>query len=247
MIYGILAGFGVILASIFGSLLALLFKKISHKTNDMMLGFAAGVMFAAAFLGLLPEAFGGGSLNEIVITVVGVIVGAIFMSLVESLIPHAHFDDGQIIEKANHQHLSRVMLLIFAIALHNIPEGLATGIVFGKGINDNTMTVAISMIIQKIPEGLIVMMPLLALGMTRIRALGYGVLVAMMMLPGVILGVMVGGLPILVSAFFYAFTFGAIIFVISNEIIPETHEHGFEKAATFALIVGVLIVAIIAI
>ena len=100
------------------------------------------------------------------------------------------------------------------------------------------------MIIQKIPEGLIVIVPLLGLGMKKSKAFMISALIAFMMLPGIILGVLLGALPVLLTSFFYAVTFGAIVYVVSDEIIPESHEHGNERAATFSLIAGILMVVL---
>ncbi len=245
MTFGLLAGACVILASILGSLLGFIFKKISHKTNDMFLGFAAGIMLGAAFIGLLPTAFSGDTVLAVSLAVIGIVTGAVFISFLDKFVPHIHLDGGHMKESQTKSKANRTILLIIAIAIHNIPEGLATGIVFGKGITDNAIMMAISMVIQKIPEGLIVMIPLLNMGMTKKRAFGFSVIVALMMLPGVVIGALLGSLPLLLEIFFYGFTFGAIIYVISDEIIPESHEHGYQREATFSLITGILVVSLL--
>lgn len=245
MQYSLIAGLLVILSSILGSFIGIIFKKISHRTNDIFLGFAAGIMLCAVFTGLLPTALSGNSFILILIGVLGVIIGATFISLLDKFIPHVHFENENMDNKSIKKSSNRTLLLIFAIAIHNIPEGLATGIVFGNGINPNAIMVAISMIIQKLPEGLIVIIPLLSMGMKKNKAFLLSILVAFMMLPGIIIGAILGSLPLALGIFFYAFTFGAIIYVVSDEIIPESHEHGFQKEATFALIVGVLIVCLL--
>lgn len=244
--YGIIAGCFVILASIAGSLLGLAFKKITHRLNDMILGFASGVMLTAAFLGLLPTVFQ--NLTPISATAgsFGVFCGAILISLIDKFVPHVHFDSGHFKENDAVEHgNSRILLLIIAIAIHNIPEGLATGIVFSEGLTDNALMVMISMIIQKIPEGFIVTVPLLGMGTKKARSFTISLLIAFMMLPGVIIGVFLGTLPPLLTSFFYAFTFGAIVYVVSDEIIPESHEHGHQRAATFSLLSGTILVVLI--
>lgn len=243
--YGFIAGLFVIFASIIGSLLGLCLKKITHKINDSILGFAAGVMLAAAFIGLLPPAFIDTSPIGIVVAISGVIIGAVFISLIDRFVPHMHFDNGEFIASEAKSSGSKVMLLVIAIAIHNIPEGLATGIAFSNGMNENAFLVAISMTIQKIPEGLIVAVPLIALGMKKTKAFGISCIVALMMLPGLLVGIALSTLPAMLTAFFYAFTFGAIIYVISDEIIPESHEHGYQRSATFSLITGVLMVMLV--
>ncbi len=245
MLFGIIAGMFVIIASVLGSALGLVFKKISHKTNDIFLGFAAGIMFTAAFSGLLPTAFSGGSILSVFLAVAGIITGAWFISLLDKFVPHLHFNGEQFDESETKSTINRTLLLVLAIAIHNIPEGLATGIVFGHGLTDNAIMMAISMALQKIPEGFIVIIPLLSMGMKRSKAFGFSLLVAAMMLPGVIIGAFVGSLPLLLEVFFYAFTFGAIIYVVSDEIIPESHSHGFQRQATFALFAGIISVSLI--
>lgn len=238
---GFYAGLCVIAASIVGSLCALLVKKISHRTNDMFLGFAAGIMLAAAFLGLLPSAFAGEGIPALLIGIAGVVAGALFLSVIDKFVPHIH-PGNELGEDRERQGQSRVMLLVIAIAIHNIPEGLATGIAFSDGLTQSAYLVAISMIIQKVPEGLVVAVPMLVSGVKKSRVFGISCVVGLMMLPGLIAGILLGELPPFVNAFFYAFTFGAIVYVVSSEIIPESHTHGFEKPATFSVIAGVLTV-----
>ncbi len=243
--YGIIAGLFVILASILGSLLGLVFKKITHRTNDMILGFASGVMLTAAFLGLLPTVFQTFSTLHLIIGIAGIFAGALLISFIDKFVPHIHFDSGHMKEsETKSKGSSRVLLLVIAIAIHNIPEGLATGIVFSEGITHNAVMVAVSMIIQKIPEGLIVAVPLLGMGLKKTKVFKLSFIIALMMLPGIIIGVALGTLPHLLTAFFYAFTFGAIVYVVSDEIIPESHEHGYQRAATFALLTGIVLVTL---
>ncbi len=242
--YGIIAGICVIMAGVLGSALGLAFRKISHRTNDMILGFASGVMLTAAFLGLLPTAFEPFSAVTAVIGAAGIFTGALLISFIDKFVPHIHFDGGHMRDEHGKESSHRVLLLIIAIAIHNIPEGLATGIVFSEGITESALLVAASMIIQKIPEGLIVIVPLLGMGMKKLKAFGLSSLIAFMMLPGIIVGVLLGALPAMLTSFFYAVTFGAIVYVVSDEIIPESHEHNNERAATFALLAGVLMVVL---
>ena len=248
MYYGLLAGIFVILSSVLGSVIGLLIKNISHKTNDSLLGFAAGVMMSAAFLGLLPEAFlEDNTIFMNVIAIIGVLIGAFFISIIDKFVPHIHIhSDGEIKEdNPDHSGKNKILLLIIAIAIHNIPEGLATGLSFANGITKEGLIIALSMVIQKIPEGLIVTVPLLKSGTDKKKAFLISLVVAFMMLPGTVIGILLGTLPELLLMFFNAFTCGAIIYVVSDEIIPESHEHGFQKNATFALIIGILMVVMI--
>ncbi|MEG0230092.1 MAG: ZIP family metal transporter, partial [Oscillospiraceae bacterium] len=169
--YGILAGICVMLASVFGSVIGICIKNITHRINDMILGFAAGVMLTAAFVGLLPYAFEQKTFLGIAIGVIGILTGSIFMSMVDKFVPHIHFENDNIRQsEAKSKSMGKVLLLVIAIAIHNIPEGLATGIAFSNGFTKNALLMAISMIIQKIPEGLIVAVPLLAIVMKKTKS-----------------------------------------------------------------------------
>lgn len=247
MLYSLLGGLATIMCSVLGSVSGVFIKKISHKTNDMLLGYAAGVMLAAAFVGLLPDAFGGGSAGEILVGTAGILAGAVCLSLADRFIPHSHFNGDEFSDSAakSKHNASRVLLLVIAIAIHNIPEGLATGMALTGGITKEGLTVLFSMMLQKVPEGLIVSLPLISLGMKKSKALLCSVGVAMMMLPGVLFGILFGMLPQLLSVFFTAFTFGTIVYVISDEVIPESHANGHQKAATFSLLGGILRVSMI--
>ena len=132
----------------------------------------AGVMLTAAFVGLLPTGFAQTDLIGIFTGCAGVVAGAWFISLMDRFVPHMNFENGTFDNSEAHGKTNRVLLLVIAIALHSIPEGLATGLSFSGGMSQNALPVALSMVIQKIPEGLIVMMPLLKLGMKRGRAFG---------------------------------------------------------------------------
>lgn len=246
--YAIAAGFALMLASLFGSAVSLIFKKISHRSADMSLGFAAGVMLAAAVVGLLPEMLTGSSWFSILTALIGVVAGGILISLLDRFIPHEH--EGNIAEvpdaaAGGEKKYSRVFLLAAAIAIHNVPEGLAVGVGFSGGLTDNALLLAISMAIQKIPEGAIVAIPLLAAGHGRAKAFKTSLLVALMVLPGAVLGAIFTQLPPQFTAFAYSFTFGAILYVIGDEIIPESHSHGFQKAATFSLIAGFMAIVVL--
>ncbi len=245
MLYGFIAGLAVMAAGIIGSAVALVFKRVSHRANDCIIGYAAGVMLAAAFVGLLPNVFYGQDVIGIIAGISGIAAGAVSITFVDRFVPHMHPNNREMDENSDKRGRNTTLLIVIAVAIHNIPEGLATGISFSQGITDSAFLVAVSMAVQKLPEGLIVTFPLLASGMKKGKAFLLSCLVALMMLPGLAAGVLLGALPPLLAAFFYAFTFGAIIYVVSDEIIPESHHNGFERWATFSLIGGILTVLLI--
>ena len=138
----LLTALGVGGATVFGSLMGFLFKNISHKFSDIVLSFAAGVMLAAAVLGLiLPSLEYGGDLG-IITTIVGIFVGALCLNLIDKLVPHLHKLVGQDLEPHNNANLSKVLLFVTAIAIHNLPEGIAAGVSFGTGDNSQALLIA---------------------------------------------------------------------------------------------------------
>ena len=227
-----------------GVLAGLLFRHIPHRLNDIVLGFAAGVMLAASILGLIAPAFevqGG-----ILLALCGTFAGAGLISILDRLVPHLHRIAG--IDTETHRSngsIGKALLFVTAIALHKIPEGLATGVSFGTGDIGDIITVAGSMSLQNIPEAIVIVTPLFAIGVAEGRILCISLAIAAVSVASVLAGcaltaVFAGAMP-----FMLASAGGAMLYVISDEMIPETHSHGYEKPATFALISGLLLVIIL--
>jgi ZIP family zinc transporter len=225
-----------------------LVKQPSRRTMDVMLGFAAGVMIAASFWSLLAPAIEmseGKALPAWVPATVGFVVGAIFLRGLDWILPHLHA--SQPMEKAEGIKTSwhRSVLLVLAITLHNIPEGLAVGVAFGAvaaGLPSATIAGAVALAIgigiQNFPEGLAVSVPLRREGMSRPKAFWYG------QLSGVvepIAGVIGAGLVLLaqpILPYALAFAAGAMIFVVVEELVPESQSGGHSDAATMGVIGG---------
>ena len=239
---GFLASLAAGLASGLGALPVLLFKKISDKVMSTMLGGAAGVMLAATSFSLIVPGIKSG--NElwpewgIYIVVAGMLAGAIFLDRVDKWLPHEHFFAGQ---EGPDSSLRRIWLFIIAITIHNFPEGLAVGVGFGGGDIGAGTSLAIGIGLQNMPEGLAVAMPLLGLGYSRWKAIGIGTLTGLVEPVGGLLGV--GAVTVFhpVLPLGLAFAAGAMLFVISDEIIPETHRKGKSRVATFGVMVGFVI------
>lgn len=143
--------------------------------------------------------------------------------------PHAH-----------NRSINRILLFVMAIAIHKFPEGLATGVIFDGNDLANAYTVAITIALQNIPEGMVVVTPLLMIGVRYLRVIGVGLAVALMEIAGVLLGYFIGDISAALLPVMTALAGGAMLYVISDEMIPETHSHGFEKPATYALVAGVM-------
>ena len=222
-----------------GALPVLFTRNVSDKLLDVMLGFSAGVMLAATFFSLLIPAISFGS---IWIAVLGIIVGAVALHLADRFIPHFHPTLGA---EGRSSRLSRVWLFALAITIHNFPEGLAVGVSFGTGDIAAGLVVAMAIGLQNMPEGLAVALPLLREGYSRRKSLEYCTLTGLVEPIGGLLGVALVSVfhPILPWAL--AFAAGAMLFVVSDEIIPESHRKGFERQATFGLIAGFIVMMLL--
>ncbi len=239
-----LTALGVGGATMFGSLLGFAFKKISHKFSDLVLSFAAGVMLAAAVLGLILPSVEYGGRYGIVITIIGIFAGALCLNLVDKLVPHLHRLVGTDIESHNNANLSKVLLFVMAIAIHNLPEGIAAGVSFGTGNNAEALTVAGGIALQNIPEGMVIVAPMLAAGIPKGRTFLIAAATGVVEVLGTLLGFFAVSVSTAILPFALAFAGGTMLYVISDEMIPETHAHGEERGATYALLFGFCVMLI---
>ena len=239
----LLTALGVGGATIFGSLIGFAFKNISHRFSDTVLSFAAGVMLSAAVLGLiLPSIEYGGSLG-IVITVAGIFAGALSLNLIDKLVPHLHKLVGSDIEPHHNANLSKVLLFVTAIAIHNLPEGIAAGVSFGAGDNAKALLIAGGIALQNIPEGMVIIGPMLSAGVSPRRTFVCALVTGLVEVLGTLLGYFAVSLASAVLPFALAFAGGTMLYVISDEMIPETHHSG-EGGVTYALLVGFCVMLI---
>ena len=222
-----------------GALPVLFTKKVSDKMLDTMLGFSAGVMLAATFFSLIIPTIDQGG---VWVAVAGIILGAITLHLVDRFIPHFHPALGM---EGPSSRLSRVWLFALAITIHNFPEGLAVGVSFGSGDVAAGLVVALAIGLQNMPEGLAVALPLLREGYSRRRSLWYGALTGLVEPVGGLLGVALVSIFNSILPWALAFAAGAMLFVVSDEIIPESHRKGFERQATFGLVAGFIVMMLL--
>lgn len=228
-------------SSLLGSSIGLLVRKIPHKWNDIFLGLCAGMMLAASIVCLILPAVKLGGTNNWWEVAAGVIAGMILIGLLDRITPHLHNISGVKEEEShiNNASLNRTLLFVMAIALHKLPEGMATGVSF-NGEPGNAIAISITIALQNIPEGMVVITPLLVVGVKSLNAFIIGITVAMLEIIGVYAGFFIGDVSELFLPFLLATAGGAMLYVISDEMIPETHSHGFQKPATYALVLGVL-------
>ena len=234
----LLTALGVGGATVFGSLIGFLFKNISHKFSDIVLSFAAGVMLAAAVLGLILPSLEYGGKFGILITIAGIFAGALCLNLIDKLVPHLHKLVGPDLEPHNNANLSKVLLFVTAIAIHNLPEGIAAGVSFGTGDDSQALLIAGGIALQNIPEGMVIIGPMLAAGVSPKRTFLCALATGVIEVIGTFLGFFAVTVATAILPFALAFAGGTMLYVISDEMIPETHAHGSERGATWALLVG---------
>ena len=234
----LLTALGVGGATVIGAVIGFLFKKISHRFSDIVLSFAAGVMMAAAVLGLiLPSLEYGGRLG-LPITVGGIFAGALCLALADKLIPHLHRLAGAEDEIHRDSKLGKVLLFVTAIAIHNLPEGIAAGVGFGTGNASQALVIAGGIALQNIPEGMVIIGPMLAAGVKPRRTFFLAMLTGLVEVVGTLIGYFAVRVASAILPFALAFAGGTMLYVISDEMIPETHAHGHQKGATYALLAG---------
>lgn len=234
----LLTALGVGGATIIGSILGFIFKKISHRFSDIVLSFAAGVMLAAAVLGLIVPSLEYGGKYGIIITVIGIFAGALCLNLIDKLVPHLHRLAGTDTESHNNQSLDKVLLFVCAIAIHNLPEGIAAGVGFGSGDVTQALIIAGGIALQNIPEGMVIIGPMLAAGVTPRKTFIAAMITGLVEVIGTLIGYFAVSVASAILPFALAFAGGTMLYVISDEMIPETHSHGSERGATYALLVG---------
>lgn len=242
-----ISAIGLGLASLLGSAIGMFVKNISHRLNDMFLGLCAGMMLAASIVCLIMPAIGMVPAAGLWQVVVGVAAGVALIGALDYVTPHLHRLTGLEIEKHSHnsKSVNRILLFVLAIALHKLPEGMATGIVFEGPDQQNAIAVALTIALQNIPEGMVVVTPLLMIGMSYLRTSLVALAVAAIEVAGVYLGFALGGISKMLLPLLLSMAGGAMLYVISDEMIPETHSHGYEKYATYAMIAGVMIMLVI--
>ena len=240
----LMTALGVGGATLIGAILGFAFKKTSHKFTDITLGFAAGIMLAAAVLGLILPSLEHGGKFGIITTVIGIFVGAFCLNLIDKLVPHLHKLAGADTEEHNNANLNKILLFVMAIAIHNLPEGIATGVGFGSGDNSQALLIAGGIALQNIPEGMVIIAPMLASGISPKRTFLFAAATGLVEVLGTMIGYFAVSISQIILPFSLAFAGGTMLYVISDEMIPETHAHGNERGATYALLLGFCIMLI---
>lgn len=243
----LLTALGVGGATLVGSLIGFCFKNISHKFSDLVLSFAAGVMLSASVFGLIEPSLSYGGRFSVLVTIIGIFCGAYALNLIDKAVPHLHRMSGTEIEDhtEKNEKLNKVLLFVMAIAIHNLPEGIASGVGFGTGNTLEALTIAGGIALQNIPEGMVIIAPMLASGISKKRTLLIASVTGLVEIIGTFLGYFAVSISSAILPFALSFAGGTMLYVISDEMIPETHAHGSERGATYALLVGFCVMLLI--
>lgn len=229
-----------------GAVPVVFFAKISDKLFSSLLGAAAGVMLAATAFSLLMPGIDAGNMlwpgKGIYVVSLGMLLGAFFLHYADQQLPHPHFDA---VVDPNLHSFRKIWLFVIAITVHNFPEGMSVGVSFGSGDMKNGLVLAIAIAMQNIPEGLAVALPLVALGYDRWRAVGIALATGLVEPIGGLLGITMVTLFQSVLPVAMGFAAGAMLFVISEEIIPETHAKGRSRFATYSLMIGFIVMMMV--
>jgi len=252
LVQGLVGGVVIAALNLVGASLVLVWRNPSERALDGALGFAAGVMLAASFTSLiLPgiEATPGGSPLPVL---GGVLVGVAFLDRADVLVPHAHYllsgrkrtdaaNPGETLPVSD-ERLAALVLFVLAITLHNMPEGLAVGVGFGSGDVGNALALMLAIGIQNVPEGLAVSVAAINAGLDRrLYAAFAGLRAGLVEIPLAVFGAAAVGVASGLLPYAMGFAAGAMLFVISDEIVPETHTRGNERIATIGTMLGVVV------
>jgi ZIP family zinc transporter len=216
-----------------GAIPILFIRRISHQWMDILLAYTAGVMVAASTYGLIPASL---KLSNLFVLCCGILIGAFFLNLLEQFIPHLDLQHDRIGVALSAQS----MMLVSAMTLHNIPEGLSVGASFASQTESLGIAVALSIGLQNIPEGFLIALFLVNQKVNRLFSVLIALLTGVIEVIASLIGFYIASQVLFLIPFGLALAAGAMLFIVYKEIIPETHGHGYERAATFAFLLGLL-------
>jgi ZIP family zinc transporter len=233
-----LTALGVGGATVIGALLGVIFKNLTQKYSKIFLSFAGGIMLSAAVFGLILPSLESDSEWRLLVTILGIFAGAVCLNLIDKLTPHLHKMIGSDIEAHKSTSLNKLLLFVIAIAIHNLPEGIAAGVGFGTDDQNAGILIAIGIALQNIPEGMVIIAPMISAGVSKKKAFGIAALTGLVEVVGTFVGYFAVKAAEVILPFALAFAGGTMLYVVSDEMIPETHADGNNRGVTFALLVG---------
>lgn len=221
------------LATGFGALPVLFFQNATHKWRDILLAFTAGVMVAASTFELLPESL---EMSGIYTVSIGVLIGVIVLTILERSIPHMDLEHT----KQKVPFDKKAFLIIAAITLHNLPEGLSVGVSYGSGLEGLGPLIAFAIGLQNMPEGFLVALFLVQQNVGRLKALTIATLTGAVEIVTAFLGYFLTAYVANLVPLGLSFAAGAMLFIVYKELIPESHGDGHATSATYSFIIGLL-------
>ncbi len=233
-----LTALGVGGATVIGALLGLIFKNLTQRYSKIFLAFAGGIMLAAAVFGLIVPSLEYGGDWGLVITVLGIFAGAFCLNLIDKVTPHLHKMIGADIEEHKTSSLNKVLLFVIAIAIHNLPEGIAAGVGFGTDDQNAGILIAVGIALQNIPEGMVIIAPMISSGVSKKKAFLIAALTGLIEVVGTFVGYFAVKIAQVILPFALAFAGGTMLYVVSDEMIPETHSDGNNRGVTYSLLFG---------
>ncbi|GGD26933.1 ZIP family metal transporter [Sinisalibacter lacisalsi] len=245
ILMGTLGGVVAALATALGALPAVFGKRMNQQWTDTTLGFAAGVMLSASFFSLIlpgidvAEEIYGSLPIAAAVAGFGIALGATFVWGLDKALPHEHFKTGR--EGADAGRIARIWLFVIAITIHNIPEGLSIGVAFGTGNAPQGLSVMTGISLQDVPEGLAVAVALIGLGYSRLKAFLVTALSGLVEAAGGFVGAAAVSVSSQLLPWGLTFSAGAMLYIISHEIVPETHRNGHQDSATVGLLAGLIL------
>ena len=241
-----LCALGVGGATMLGALVGFFARGISHRCSDAILAFAAGVSFASAVIGLVEPSIEYGGRFGILVTIVGIFVGAYTVTLLDGLTPRVHkFLTPGTTPECVDARCSRVIIFVMAMAIHNLPEGIAAGVGFGTDDLSGALLIALGIALQNLPEGMVIIAPMVSIGVPPVRVLLVALSTGLVEVVGTFLGYFAVSISTVILPFSLAFAGGTMLYVVSHEMIPETHSHGNERSASYSLLLGFSLVFLI--
>ncbi|MDF1856922.1 ZIP family metal transporter [Pseudooceanicola sp.] len=249
ILFGALASLVAGMMTAVGAVPVLFGREISRAWRDTLLGFAAGVMISASFFSLILPGIDAAELQHgsrsaaALVAAGGIALGALAVAALNEWVPHEHFISGR--EGAEAQALARIWLFVLAITIHNFPEGLAVGVGFGGGNIANGISLATGIGLQNAPEGLAVAVALRGQGYGRWPSFLVAMATGLVEPLGGLLGVLAVTASVALLPWGLCFAAGAMLYIISHEIIPETHRHGHQNRATTGLIAGLILMMVL--
>ena len=242
------------LGTTLGSAMVFFMKnKINNKIEKLLLGFASGVMIAASIWSLIMPSIDMAEEQGVISWIpatIGFLLGIFFLLILDSIIPHLHLNSNE--PEGMKAKIKKTTMMVLAVTLHNIPEGMAVGVVFAGAISGNTgismagaFALAIGIAIQNFPEGAIISMPLKSEGMSKLKAFWYGTLSGIVEPIGAVLTIALTNLVVPVLPYFLSFAAGAMIYVVVEELIPESQTGEHSNIGTIGVAIGFVIMMIL--